>query len=379
MSDFIPLCEPCLQGNEWRYVKECLDSTWISSAGKFVSLFEKNICQFTGATYAVACVNGTAALQVALRVVGVEAGDEVLVSTLTFIAPVNAIQYLHATPVFMDCDEFYCLDSDKTIDFIRTQTVFRDGFTYNKSSNRRISAIVPVHIFGNAANLDLLVTLCRERNIKMVEDSTESLGTFYTSGSFKGRYTGTIGDIGCFSFNGNKIMTTGGGGMIVTDNPDYAQKALYLTTQAKNDTVRYIHDEVGYNFRLTNLQAAIGVAQLEQLPSFIQAKRSIYQFYKNHFSAKIADVPSYAENNCWMVALQLDNLNQREQFMESLTMKKIQTRPVWYLNHLQKPYINCQSYSIENALNLWERTLNLPCSVDLSQESLKRVVESLDV
>ena len=210
------------------------------------------------------------------RIVGVLPGDEVIVPTLTFIATVNVVKYLGGEPVFMDCDDFYNIDFEKTVDFLQRQTEMKNGNTYNRLTGRRIAAIIPVHIFGNAARLHEFVTICRERNIRIVEDAAESLGTFYDAPDAGKRHTGTIGDIGCFSFNGNKIITTGGGGMIVTNVPDFAEKAKYLTTQAKDDEVRYVHNEVGYNFRLTNVQAAIGVAQLELLPGFLETKRKNY-------------------------------------------------------------------------------------------------------
>jgi dTDP-4-amino-4,6-dideoxygalactose transaminase len=320
----------------------------------------------------------------ALLIVGVEPGDEVIVPTLTFIASVNAIRYVQAEPVFMDCDDYYCLDSEKTIAFITEETEFKNGFSYNKKTGKRVAAIVPVNIFGNAVNLDSIASICRQRNIKIVEDSTESLGTRYVSGAFSGKHSGTIGDIGCFSFNGNKIITTGGGGMIVTDNPTYAERARYLTTQAKDDEVRYIHHEVGYNFRLTNIQAALGVAQLEQLPGFIQTKKEHYDYYKNHLSPsvfKIGVQPSYSDNNTWMIALQI-NLStsplDREGWMKKLAEHQIQSRPVWYLNHLQKPFQYCQSYKISKALTLYDVTLNLPCSTGLKLTDIQRVVEVLN-
>ena len=272
MSKFIPLSVPHLNGNEWKYVKECLDTNWVSSAGKFVDLFEKKIAEYTGAKYAIACVNGTAALQVSLRLAGVQPGDEVIAPALTFIAPINAIAYNGASPVFMDADEYYNIDSAKTIRFIQEETEFKDGFSYNRNTGKRVSAIVPVHVWGNACWLDDLVDVFRARNIAIVEDASESLGTRYTKGKFAGKHTGTIGKLGCISFNGNKIITTGGGGMILADDEGLAAKARYLTTQAKDDEVKYIHNKIGYNFRLTNIQAALGVAQLEQLPSILKKK-----------------------------------------------------------------------------------------------------------
>ena len=273
MSAYMPLCVPTLKGNEWKYVKECIDTEWVSSAGKYVDLFEQNISEYTGSKYAVSCVNGTFAIQVSLRLAGVLPGDEVIVPTLTFIAPINAIAYNNASPVFMNADNFYNLDAGKTISFINNETVFKDGVTYNKSTNVKVAALLPVHVWGNACWLDELTELCRERNIAIVEDASESLGTFYKEGKYKGKHTGTIGKLGCISFNGNKILTTGGGGMILTDDEKLAEKAKYLTTQAKDDPIRYVHDEIGYNFRLTNIQAALGVAQLEQLPAILKRKK----------------------------------------------------------------------------------------------------------
>lgn len=384
MSDFIPLSEPVVQGNEWKYIKECLDTGWVSSAGNYVEKFEAEICRFTGARYAVACVNGTAALYAALRLLNVQADDEVLIPTVTFIAPANAASYLNARPVFMDCDDFYNIDVEKTIQFIKEETTFRCEYTWNRRTGKRISAIVPVHVFGNAADLQSLLQLCRERNIKVVEDATESLGTYYTNGGLAPRYTGTVGDIGCYSFNGNKIITTGGGGMLATNDARCAEKARYWTAQAKDDPVRYIHDEIGYNFRLSNLQAAMGVAQLEKLSEYIQIKKKNYAIYKKGIESigglRLAAPPEYADNNYWFYCLQIDKQiygRDREQVMALFAERQIQTRPIWYLNHLQKPYKDCQSYKIEKAQKMWEITLNLPCSVNLSDDQIGRVLSVL--
>jgi len=381
MCKMIPLSVPSIQGNEWKYIKECLDTEWVSSAGKYVDLFEQKICEYTGAKYAVACVNGTAALHISLLLAGVKPDDEVIVPTLTFISPINVVRYCNAYPVFMDADDFYNIDVEKTIAFIKEETEFKNGYSYNKKTGRRISAIIPVHIFGNAVNLEPLVEICKERNIKIIEDATESLGTKYTKGKFTGKHAGTVGEFGCLSFNGNKIMTTGGGGMILTNDQKLADKAQYLTTQAKDDEVRYIHNEIGYNFRLTNIQAALGVAQLEQLPEYIEIKKRNYRFYKKEIDKisglHLAETPDYAENNYWMYALQIDKEiygKDREELMKYLWDHKIQTRPVWYLNHLQKPYKNCQTYKIEKAVELLGKTLNIPCSVNLRYEDIKTVI-----
>ena len=380
----IPLSEPSIQGNEWTYIKECLDDEWVSSAGKYVDLFEQKVCEYTGSKHAIACVNGTSALQVSLQLAGVKAGDEVIVPTITFIAPVNAVRYLNAEPVFMDADDYFNIDVEKTTEFIQEETIFKNGFTFNKSTNKRITAIIPVHIFGNAVNLEPLAETCNDRNIRIVEDATESLGSKYRKGRFAGRHCGTVGDIGCLSFNGNKIITTGGGGMILTDDQIQAERAKYLSTQAKDDSVRYIHNEVGYNFRMTNIQAAMGVAQLEQLPKFLRMKKEIYRTYKEKIDVipglNIADVPEYANNNHWMIALQIDKDvygKDREELMAHLAENNIQSRPVWYLNHLQKPYKGCRSYKIEKALELLEKTLNIPCSVSLTEDEINTVCHYL--
>jgi aminotransferase in exopolysaccharide biosynthesis len=385
MSKSIPLSVPSISGKEWKYVKECLDTGWVSSLGKYVGFFEKKISDYTDSRFTVACVNGTAALHIALIVAGVKPDDEVIAPTLTFIASVNTVKYVGADPIFMDCDDYYNIDAVKTIEFIEDETEVKNGYTYNKKTGKKISAIIPVHVFGNAVNLEKLFSLCKERNIKVIEDATESLGTKYIKGSFSGKYTGTVGDIGCYSFNGNKIITTGGGGMIVTDNEEYAEKARYLTTQAKDDPIRYIHNEIGYNYRLTNIQAAMGVAQLEQLDKFIEIKKKNYEFYKDKISSieglKIAGVPVYAQQNHWLYALQIDKGiygKDREKLMKTLEEKGIQTRPVWQLNHLQKPYRNCQAYKIEKAIKLHKITLNIPCSVGLEKKEIKKILEFLN-
>jgi aminotransferase in exopolysaccharide biosynthesis len=380
----IPLSVPSISGNEWKYVKECLDTEWVSSVGKYVDLFEEKIAEYTCSQYAVACMNGTSALQMSLQIVGVKLGDEVIVPTLSFIAPVNAISYNLAEPVFMDADEYYNIDAEKTIEFIKIETRYERGFTYNKFTGKRISAIILVHVFGNASNMEELAQVCEERNIIIVEDAAESLGTFYSSGNFSGKHTGTIGHLGCLSFNGNKIITTGGGGMILTDDSQLAEKAKYLTTQAKDDELRYIHNEIGYNFRLTNIQAAMGVAQLEQLPKFLKKKKDIYRSYKEGIAGieglKIANVPAYSENNHWMILLQIDKEvygKDRETLMTELKHNGIQTRPVWYPNHLQKPYKDCYTYKIEKAPKLLEKSLCLPASVKITESQIGDVIKSL--
>ena len=382
----IPLSVPSLNGNELQYVKECIDTEWVSSAGKYVELFEKNIAEYTGSKYAIACMNGTAAIQLSLRLAGVEAGDEVIVSTLTFIAPVNAITYNNAKPIFLDADKYYNLDSEKTIQFIKNETVFKNGFTYNKKTNNRITAIIPVHVWGNACWLDELIEFCNKQNIAVLEDASESLGTFYNAGKYKGKHTGTIGKLGCLSFNGNKIITTGGGGMILADDESLSEKAKYLSTQAKDDPIRYVHDEIGYNFRLTNIQAALGVAQLEQLPAILKRKKEIYDFYQSKIEnikgLSLSKVPDYADNNHWLNLLQIDKKvynEDRESLMKRLEENGIQSRPVWKLNHEQKPYKNCRSFETSNAKILVENSLCIPSSINLDKEKIIKILYTLEL
>lgn len=384
MSDYIPLSVPHFCGNEWKYIKECLDTEWVSSAGKYVDLFESKISKYTGSKFAVACVNCTSALMLSLKLVGVSDNDEVLVPALTFIATANAVKYLNAFPVFMDCDDFCNIDIEKVIDFLKKETKYESGFTVNKITGRKIKAIIPVHIFGNAVDFRDLAEFCNDLNIKIIEDSAESLGTKYINGRYNEKHTGTIGIIGCLSFNGNKIITTGGGGMIITDDFDIASRARYLSTQAKDDSERFIHNEVGYNFRLTNIQAALGVAQLEKLEEYINIKKNNFFKYKTLINEieglEFIEPPKYARNNFWMYALKIDEKKygiNRDDLMIEFKKSNVQTRPVWFLNNLQKPYQNCQTYKIQNAFEINKSVLNIPCSVNLKDNEIEKVVSVL--
>lgn len=383
-NGFIALSEPNITGNAWKYVKECLDTGWVSSAGAYVETFEKKLCTFTGSKYAAAVVNGTSGLQIALQLSGVEVGDEVIVPTLTFIAPVNAVRYLGAEPVFMDCDSFMNLDPAKLGEFLKTSCRKTAKGTVNKKTGRLIKAILPVHIFGNPCDMVSIMSLAREYGLKVIEDATESLGSYYTAGKYKGRHTGTIGDFGVYSFNGNKIVTTGSGGMLVTADKKMAEKAKYLTTQAKDDAVRYVHNEVGYNFRMTNIQAALGVSQLEQLPAFIKRKKKNYSIYKKALAAvkglELLGVPGGTSPNYWFYSLVIDKAAfglDREALMAALAKEGIQCRPVWHLNHQQKPYKGSQAFKITRAGWFVERVLNVPCSTGLTKAQVARVAAAI--
>lgn len=376
----IPLSVPNLSGNEWHLIKQCLDSNWVSSSGKFVEDFENAICGYTKAKYAVACVNGTSGLFIALKLSGVDANNEVIVPTLTFIAPVNCVKYLGAEPVFMDCDDYLNLDTDKLSEFCHKECRVTNEGLRNRFSGRIIKAILPVHVFGNPCNMKQIMKIARKYRLKVIEDATESLGAYYIKGAYKNKFTGTIGDFGVYSFNGNKIITTGGGGMLVTNDKNLSRKARYLTEQAKDDHIRSIHNEIGYNFRLSSLQAALGLAQLRRLNSFIKIKKMNYELYKSELmevgGIEVMGVPENTQPNYWFYSLLVDKKEygmDREELMGKLLQMGIQTRPIWYLSHLQRPYRNNQGYKIEKAFRFWKNILNLPCSSNLEESQVKKV------
>jgi perosamine synthetase len=378
--DLIPLAVPAIQGNEWRYVKECLDTNWVSSVGPFVDRFESEIAARTGTRFAVATVNGTAALHVALLLAGVKPDDEVLVSTLTFIAPVNAIRYVGAWPVFIDAEpDYWQMDPSRVVDFLERGCHWHDGALHNRLTGRRVSAIIPVHILGHSVDLDPVIEIARKYNLQVIEDATEGLGATY-----KRRPLGSIGDLGCFSFNGNKILTTGGGGMLVTSNEDWARRAKYLTTQAKDDPTEYVHSEIGYNYRLTNLLAAMGCAQLEQLDAFIAAKQRIASRYAEGLRGLPGISPmkeaSWASSTWWLYTVLVDNAGfgtDSRQLMRSLNSKNIQTRPLWQPIHLSGAHRGSGTAKMPIAERLYQQALSLPCSANLSEKEQSRVIEEV--
>lgn len=281
MEKLIPLSVPNLKGRELEYVTHAIETEWVSTAGPYITDFEQSLAKYVGVKEAVACQSGTAGLHLALMTCGVKACDEVIVPTLTFIAAVNPVKYIGAEPIFMDCDDSLTMDPIKLREFCEKECYFEHNVLFNKTTHKQIKAIIIVHVFGNIADMNAIMEVAATYNLKVIEDATEALGSFYTKGMYKGQYAGTIGDIGVYSFNGNKIITTGGGGMIVSKNKDYLDKCRYLSTQAKNDTLYFIHDEIGYNYRMTNIQAALGLAQLEQLESFINIKRELLRISKS--------------------------------------------------------------------------------------------------
>ncbi|MBI5426098.1 MAG: LegC family aminotransferase [Opitutae bacterium] len=379
MSAFVPLSVPNLGGNEWKYVKECLDSGWVSSVGSYVNRFEAAMAQAAGTRYAVATASGTAALHTALMVLGVLRDEEVLMPSLTFIAPANAVRYLGAWPVFMDCDPVYWqMDPNKVQDFLRRGCERRAHGVFNRATGRRVAALLPVHVLGHPCEMPALLALAEEWNLPIIEDATESLGS-----RCAGRPTGSIGRIGCFSFNGNKIITTGGGGMLTTDDAALAERARYLTTQAKDDPVEFVHGAVGYNYRLTNLQAAVGCAQLEQLPEFLKTKRRIAAAYDAALGSTgrwiLPKQAPWAETNWWLyTALMVASAKtDRRAVLASLQDAGIQTRPFWQPMHLSPAHRECPSWHCSVAEDLWQRGLSLPCSTSLDASTQERVIAAL--
>ncbi len=377
---FIPLSVPMLSGNEWAYVKECLDTNWVSSAGPFVDRFERAMAEYVGTAHAVATVNGTAALHVALMLAGVGPDDEVLVSSLTFVAPANTIRYVGAWPVFIDADPTYWqMDPAKVERFLESECVMRDAVLMNLTSGRRVKAIIPVHILGGACDLDPILAVARRFGLTVIEDATEGLGAKY-----KGKSLGGLADLGCFSYNGNKIITTGGGGMLTTNNVQWARRGKHLTTQAKSDSIEYVHDEIGYNYRLTNVQAAIGVAQLENLDKYIAAKRRIARMYDEALvdllGVTLPREAPWSFSTFWLYTVLIDDTVARldsRRMMHQLAARGIQTRPLWAPIHEQQPYRSCQAYEIDVADRLYRTALSLPCSAGLTASEQDRVVSAV--
>lgn len=378
MSDaFIPLCVPEIRGNAWKYVKDCLDTGWVSSVGGYVDRFEQIVAERAGTKFGVAAVNGTAALQISLLVAGVRPDDEVLVSTLTFIAPANTIRYIGAWPVFIDAEpDYWQIDPAKVAHFLEHECRRAAGELRNKTTGRRVSAMLPVHALGHPAQMDALAELARKFGLVSIGDATESLGA-----TCDGKPVAQWSDIACFSFNGNKLLTTGGGGVIVTDNEEWARRAKYLTTQAKDDPVEYIHHEIGFNHRLTNLQAAMGCAQMELLDEYIATKRRIAARYTEAFAdldglTPMREAP-WASSVFWMFTVLIDEarfgLGWRA-LLAKLQEQNIQTRPLWQPLHQSRAHAGSQVVGGEVAERLYATALSLPCSVGLKPDDQERVI-----
>lgn len=355
------LHEPVFIGNEKKYLLDAIDSTFVSSIGEYVNRFEKDIAKIAGTKYAVATVNGTSALHASLIVCGVNHGDEVLTQPLSFIATANAISYVYGKPVFIDVDIDTMGMSPKSLnDFLETNATLKGGKCFNKMTGNRIAACVPMHTFGHPCKIDELVIICKKWNIFLIEDAAESLGSYY-----KGKHTGSFGLMGIFSFNGNKTVTCGGGGAIVTDNIELAQALKHLTTQAKiPHKWEFKHDMVGYNYRMPNLNAALACAQLELLDRFVENKRELAGIYKEHFKNKegvsFVDEPENSKSNFWLNTILLDNEEQRNVFLEETNNRNVMTRPVWALMSSLKMFENCINDGLKNSKYLESRLINIP-------------------
>lgn len=363
----IPLHAPVFVGNEKKYLSECIDSTFVSYVGKFVTEFEAAVRTYVGSKYSIAVVNGTVALQIAMQVSGVLPGDEVITTALTFVATANAISHIGATPLFVDSSEKSLgLCPVSLNEFLKKNAEIRkDGYSYNKLSGRRISACVPVHIFGHPVEITEIEDVCRNYNLTIIEDAAESLGSYYN-----GKHTGTFGKAGILSFNGNKLVTTGGGGMIITDDPVIADRARYITTTAKvPHPYEFFHDEIGYNFRMPNVNAAIGLAQMEKLPEFLKLKREVAARYGMFFEKlanqeiKFITEPEYARSNYWLNAILVKNRKERDTFLEYMNKRNIQVRPAWTLMTKLPMYKNSLASDLTNAKSFEDRIVNLPSSV----------------
>ena len=384
MSEFIPLSVPNFGPREAELAGEAITSGWVSTSGAKVTEFEQALARYLGTDRAVACNGGSSALHLAAMAAGITRGDEVIVPTLTFIAAVNPLtRYVGAEPVFIGCDDSLCIDPDAVEAFCRDHCELREGKLYNKATGAHVKALEAVHVFGNMADMVRLTDIARRYGLILIEDATEALGTRYTAGPFAGKFAGTIGDIGCYSFNGNKIITTGAGGAVVSNHPDWAEHAKHLSTQAKADMLQFLHDEVGYNYRMTNVQACLGLAQLERLEGFIAHKKELYDHYVEKLDGVkgLRILPFRTEDvrpNRWFFSLYLKDADlDRDTVIAQLQAQGIQTRPVWALIHEQADYPRNEAYALDKAQEYRKYIVNLPCSTNLSFEDCERVCQAV--
>ncbi len=369
------LSGPNMGGNELKYVTECIETGWVSSVGAYVDQFEKMSAEFAGTKYAVATSSGTTALHICLILMGVDRNDYVITPNITFIATCNSIKYTGADPILIDADEKnWQMDLDLLQEFLENETEQKNGACHYKKDGRRIPVIMPVHVLGNICDMDRLLALAKQHNLIVIEDSTEALGSYY-----KGKHAGSFGLMGTFSYNGNKIITTGGGGMIVTNDETLAKKAKHLTTQAKSDPFEYIHDEIGYNYRLVNVAAAMGVAQMEQLPGFIARKKEIITFYKNALQGvgdiSFQEVSADVNPNWWLPTI--ETAKQRE-VLKALNDDKMQSRPFWVpMNQLRMFKDNIFYNKTNRSDYIYQRCLSIPCSTNITDADLQRVADKI--
>lgn len=382
--DRIELSVPNLDYDILENMKECIETGWVSTGGRFITEFEDGIKNYVKAGGAKSVQSGTAGLHVALRILNLNENDEIITPTLTFIASSNVIKYRHAEPIFIDCGDDLNIDPDKIEDFLENECYFDGEVVINNRTKNRVKGILVVHVFGNPADMERIMDIAERYNLFVLEDACQALGSYYTSGKYEGKYCGTIGDIGVYSFNANKIITTGNGGIVVSDNLEYLKRVNFLAVQAKSDPWRYKHDEIGYNYRLTNISAAFGLSQLKKISEFIETKKRNYKIYKERLKdiegLRLLDFNSGTSPNYWFYSLYIEDdfPLEREELMQELDRRGIGSRPIWGLNHLQKPYKNNQAYKIEKAISYSKHVLNIPCSSNLTEEEVNRVCEILE-
>ncbi len=369
------LSGPNMGGNELKYVTDCIETGWVSSVGSYVDQFEKMTAEFTGAKYAIATSSGTTALHTCLVLLGVNDKDMVIAPNITFIASINSIKYMGASPVLIDVDEdTWQMDLDLLEEFLESETEIRDSVCFHRKSRKRIPVIMPVHVLGNICEMERLVSIASQYHLTILEDSTEALGSYY-----KGKHAGTFGKLGTFSYNGNKIITTGGGGMIVTDDELLAKKAKHLTTQAKADPFEYYHDEIGYNYRLVNVAAAMGVAQMEQLPAFLKRKKEIIAFYKSALEG-IGDIEFQKVNedavpNWWLPTIRS---TKQKALLKTLNENKMQSRPFWIpMNQLPMFANEIYFNKDDRSQIIYKNCLSIPCSTNIKDQELEAVANKI--
>ena len=386
MSEFIPLSVPNFGEQEADAARAAVLSGWVSTSGARVAEFEQAIADYVGMPRAVATNAGSSALHIAAMAAGIRPGDEVIVPTLTFIAAVNPLtRYMGAEPIFIGCDDSLCIDPDAVEDFCANHCTMKDGKLYNSKTGAHVAALEVVYVFGNMADMPRLLDIAKRYGLILFEDATEALGTHYISGPLAGKFAGTMGDTGCYSFNGNKIITTGAGGMMVSNHEDWAAHAKHLSTQAKADLLQFLHDEVGYNYRMTNVQATLGLVQLKRLEGFIAHKKERYDQYVAGLDGKhglrilpFRDESQGVRPNRWFYSLYLgeSGLN-RDDVIARLQEQNIQTRPVWALIHEQADYPKNEAYGLNKALDYRRNIVNLPCSTDLTEDACARVIDAV--
>lgn len=386
MSAFIPLSVPNFGEKEAARAAEAITSGWVSTSGARVGEFEQALADYVGMPRAVASNGGSSALHLAAMAAGIQPGQEVIVPTLTFIAAVNPLtRYMGAEPVFIGCNDSWCIDPEAVEDFCANHCTLKEDGLYNNRTGAKVAALEVVHVFGNMADMPRLLEIAKKYRLTLIEDATEALGTKYVSGPLAGKFAGTMGDVGCYSFNGNKIITTGAGGMLVSNHPDWAEHAKHLSTQAKSDLLQFFHDEVGYNYRMTNVQACLGLAQLERLEDFIATKIARYNQYKDaldgYHGLRILPFKTEAEgvrSNHWFYSLYLGGTGlDRDTVIATLQDQGIQTRPVWALIHEQADYPRNEAYHLDKAQDLRANIVNLPCSTNLSEADCARVIDAV--